>query len=89
MTDEQFEKFVNIVAGRSADHDLLIEIKTIVNTQANSYKDDRDQNSKKIGVLDRAIDAAHKRLDYLFGGVLLTVAGTVIATVTFFITHKT
>lgn len=88
MNEDQFEKFMNLLAGRQQDHDLLIEIKTMVHLNAQTYKSDSEAGAKTISVLDRSITAAHKRLDFLFGGVLLTVAGTVIAVVTFFFTHK-
>lgn len=88
MDDGQFREFLQIVAGRQADHDLLIEIKTIVNLNHQTYENEKIETSKKIVVVERTVSAAHKRLDYLFGSVLLALAGLIISVVTFFIVHK-
>lgn len=88
MTDEQFRELINVITSRQADHDLLIEIRTIVKMNNETFEKERIETATKIGLVDKIASAAHKRIDFIFGGVVLSVGGMVIAVVTFFFTHK-
>lgn len=88
MTDDQFEKFINLMSGRQADHDLLVEIKTVVKLNHENYERDKNDMHEKIGVVNRVANAAHKRLDYIFTGGMIAIGGLVLSVITFFFNHK-
>lgn len=67
MTEDQFKEFTSMIAGRQADHDLLIELKTMFKmaheeNQRNLLGHQKD-DLKEFTELNLKVDAAHKRLD--------------------------
>ena len=88
MTDDQFEKFMTAMTQRQTDHDLLVEINTVVRLNHESYEKEKVDTAEKIGVAKKAADAAHRRIDYIFTGVMVSVGGLVLSVIVFFITNK-
>lgn len=62
-TDEQFERFLQTIIQKSTDHDLLIEIKSNLSNHIINIQRQREDDAEKRGVQDKAILAAHKRID--------------------------
>lgn len=88
MTDEQFEKFMEQMTQKQADHDLLVEIRTVVRLNHDSYEKEKNETSSKINTVEKAASAAHRRVDYLYTGVMVSVGGLILSVIVFFITHK-
>lgn len=88
MTDDQFEKFMNHVTQKQADHDLLVEINTIVRLNHASYESDKIDNAKKLAVIEKIGTAAHRRIDVMMSGVLITVGSIVVTVIIFFFNAK-
>ena len=56
------------------DHDLLIEIRTLVRVQQESFLQHLRDESERIGVISARSEAAHRRMDYLMvGGVMVAL----------------
>ena len=88
MTDEQFERLIGSITQRQEDHDLLVEINTIVRLNHDSYEKDKVEVVEKVGIVKRIADAAHKRIDYIYTGVMVSVGGLILSVIAFFFTHK-
>ena len=88
MTDEQFEKLMLVVTQRQTDHDLLVEINTVVRLNHERYEAEKIDTGKKISLVERATEAAHKRLDFIYTGVMVSIGGIILTVITFFITHR-
>ena len=85
MIDDQFDKFIQTMAQRQEDHDLLVEINTIVRLNHESYEKEKIEIAKKIGIVEKASIAAHRRIDYVYTGVMFGVSGLILSVVIFFI----
>lgn len=62
LSDEQFKELLSTICNRGEDHDLLIEIKTIVS-----------QRSDDAIKTDKSVLGAHRRIDYLMVGGFISI----------------
>ncbi len=63
MTDEQFSELITTLAMNQKDHDLLIEIKTLVNANKEQSERCRASFNQEIGCVKTSIGKAHNRVD--------------------------
>lgn len=63
MTDEQFVKLITTLSTNQNDHDLLIEIKTLVEANKETSETCRAHFNQEIGCIKTSIGKAHNRID--------------------------
>lgn len=87
MTQDQLEQIFEKMSMRQADHDTLIEIRTIVKLNNDQYVKHREENIAAISEVKTSAKKAHERLDeeiksrWIFAGVVLaiTIIGGIFA----------
>lgn len=83
MTQDQLEQIFEKMSMRQADHDTLIEIRTIVKLNNDQCVKHREENIASISKIELSAKKAHERLDeeiksrWIFAGVVLAI--TIIA----------
>jgi len=79
MTDAQLERLIKSLSSQKEDHDLLTEINAIVKLNQKNFLDYSVRASQDIAENTKSIKAAHRRIDYVFTGVILTIVLAAIA----------
>ena len=73
MTDDQFVKLLKELSNNQKDHDLLIEIKTLLKTDKEETLRHRAVCQEQFGCIKRDTKAAHARIDKIGISLLVTV----------------
>lgn len=60
------------------DHDLLIEISTKLSLYHELFVKHVEEDAKHFTIIDTKLNAAHRRMDWLVGGIGFTVLVTFI-----------
>ena len=84
MDAEQFKQFLESMRSQLADHDLLVGIAKTVELNLKNYDEFKSEIIKKNGTLEKAISAAHRRIDWLMVGGFVTIITGFVAAATFF-----
>lgn len=70
---------------RNGDHDILVEMKTLLKSHIDKYDADKEVSTKTFEKHSNAISALHRRVDYLvLGGFVSMIALLISALVVFF-----
>lgn len=64
------------------DHDILISIKTNIENHQDNFLRLIETNAKDHETFQRGIGAAHRRIDYLLGTVILAVISLIVVVAT-------
>lgn len=66
MTPEQFDRFLETVSNRQEDHDLLIEIRTIMKGSTEKFDRHYTDDASNFGKVELSLKALHTRVDNVF-----------------------
>jgi len=60
------------------DHDVLVQIKTLLEHQSKMYAEHREQNAKEHECFEKSLSAAHRRIDWISVTAMVSVAALVV-----------
>lgn len=87
MTETQFTKFIDKISRAQEDHDLLIEIKTILMSEKEGSIRQRSLCHEKFGTQGQTLTKAHERIDklnHVTMPILVTIMLALLAVVEYF-----
>lgn len=67
------------MSNEQSDHDILIEVRTGIKFMQDNYVKHCEDNAVKFSLIEKAVGAAHRRIDWLLVSGILTIIIMVVA----------
>lgn len=61
------------------DHDSLVRIETLLKASTENFLRYQQELAERMAMVEGKVIAAHRRMDYLLGGVIVSIVGIAVS----------